>query len=1472
MAEKKLYIDFGYKAEIDEVKKEDGLYKVGLKDQYAKLNFPQEFEEFIRDDIALSDVEVGISYPSFERKEIEDDKNRLKNVAIRIPLGNSEQDLILMGDIINYVDKFHGACHYYSAKGITLMDKGMVTCGEIMVHCDIYTRLDFDDGWNNEDLDGPTKYLNEEQIKSSALSIDFLKELNEKYVAEPYKKVLNTIDKWQLFLDSKTEIMNTDLDVEYSVDEGSEFLIAYYKNNCSEDEYVDKIKYLNISGNKEAWFRKQLPNTEAAPIFHMTHDFLKKDLEENEDIRKKFKTVTSMRSLIVSEKVKMVKNPKSEELTPKFDSQTKLQDSRISSKIEEEEIVNKEKIDDIITDGEYKKSKARIEVRNAIDKEIDKLVQSYSKKEIVPLLDDYSAEVTEEYRPECVAKIEKLVKADEERLYNDIEKTEDELKDLDGEHKDLEKMIEVLTDKRNELDIERKKAKTDLTKAKDDKSMVKASASLKSINKELEDVDKKMSDGEKRITKLISDIKANNKKLSELEEELDNIDEKYDLEEMVQEKIAPLVEKYREELLEKKKKELTQSMMPKYNEILDEKLNLIQSEVEDEVNEVLVNETIIRMHIFYRLDIPITDDVDSTIKRLNKQISNNDFFLYKDPSGDAAIIRRQRKALNYLKKGYVMNPFLATALFNSAKQTDHSRAEVVNFYSPRLNERQKEAVRKAISSNGMFLIRGPPGTGKTEVIAEITAQLVTNGKKVLIASENHKAVDNAFQRLPKIPILRRVRLFAGFASIKTESNQYSVKKLTRSFYSDIAIRLKKEVNKSQNAKMYADKLDDTIADLKAESKEVELQKKNADDVIKKISDIEAQLDLYNMKVSRDRNENAEVEMEISKLYDDIRCLERVEGERFDELTSSVDVTYLGGSLGQDTIRSLYAMKKPEIKKEFKILRDNPEFFDLLKRKAAADENEKKRLEVEILQSEFNEFEFKMASVFPGGIPEEDVVLDLKDKIADQIDLIIMEIRKNIEERRDYCSDTSRKENEIKELEKELQELRSDDAMKAYDDHRMALISKIQKVLADNSIHGVFKTPDEGIMIIEEEKGRIKKNAKSGLSDELQTSYGKMAEYLLDESVVEKDSESLNEKLLEYANVIGLTCTTSDRITTEIGDVDLNKVNLDVVIIDEVSKTSFLEILHPILYGKTVILVGDDKQLPPIYQSNVLESEMDRYNSRLVNPELEKEFREMYERSYFRDLYRSIPECNKVMLNVQYRMHPDIMKADNVFYNGELKYGGAEGNREHYLEIKGAANKRIISKNSHVVFIDVNGEESKGYTGGTSFVNFQEVDVIVNLLKKMEKNCTKDAMGIDIGGRKFPKDRDPRLSLGVICGYSDQAKLIRTRLKGFKFQSFNRSDDEQFMVDTVDNFQGDERDIIILSLVRSRPERSFMTIFNRINVAISRARCLLVVVGNANAFSSLKIRLDDKEDFVYRKIVDIAKASHGYFTGKDVMGD
>jgi Cdc6-like AAA superfamily ATPase len=149
----------------------------------------------------------------------------------------------------------------------------------------------------------------------------------------------------------------------------------------------------------------------------------------------------------------------------------------------------------------------------------------------------------------------------------------------------------------------------------------------------------------------------------------------------------------------------------------------------------------------------------------------------------------------------------------------------------------------------MFLIRGPPGTGKTDVIAEITAQLVTRGKKVLIASENHKAVDNAFQRLPEIPSLRRLRLFGGYAAKKNEKNPYSDKFLTRNLYLDIAKGLENEMKKTSSSKAYADSLDRKIADLRARVNEVDDLKKEADSILQNMDRISLEIKKLNDKIS-----------------------------------------------------------------------------------------------------------------------------------------------------------------------------------------------------------------------------------------------------------------------------------------------------------------------------------------------------------------------------------------------------------------------------------------------------------------------------------------------------------------------------------------------------------------------------------------------------------------------------------------------
>jgi Rad3-related DNA helicase len=62
----------------------------------------------------------------------------------------------------------------------------------------------------------------------------------------------------------------------------------------------------------------------------------------------------------------------------------------------------------------------------------------------------------------------------------------------------------------------------------------------------------------------------------------------------------------------------------------------------------------------------------------------------------------------------------------------------------------KNSLKTALASESIFHLQGPPGTGKTQVIAEINGSTCKAGKKVLISSETHKAIDNVFERLPKI--------------------------------------------------------------------------------------------------------------------------------------------------------------------------------------------------------------------------------------------------------------------------------------------------------------------------------------------------------------------------------------------------------------------------------------------------------------------------------------------------------------------------------------------------------------------------------------------------------------------------------------------------------------------------------------------------------------------------------------------------
>ena len=269
-------------------------------------------------------------------------------------------------------------------------------------------------------------------------------------------------------------------------------------------------------------------------------------------------------------------------------------------------------------------------------------------------------------------------------------------KEFDKAIRELTAPIKSAYDKKR-IEIEHKLSK--LKKGKDDKEIAQLQTEISVLKRKYEEncayAVRKLNIRDfylARIEKLI----ANNRKSFDiaLQVELDRIR---------REKEEQLRAQYREAIRSEKeasKRELTQKR--------------------DEEKAVKIeNETIRRYRIYFR-----PDDVNKTLKNLRKEIESvGAHFLTYDNRAEKAKIERQEKALASLMDGYVKNPYLPAYLFapQSLGQTPRAIGKDIDWCLESLNDRQKTAVTKALASESLFLLQGPPGTGNTQVIAEITA-------------------------------------------------------------------------------------------------------------------------------------------------------------------------------------------------------------------------------------------------------------------------------------------------------------------------------------------------------------------------------------------------------------------------------------------------------------------------------------------------------------------------------------------------------------------------------------------------------------------------------------------------------------------------------------------------------------------------------------------------------------------------------
>ncbi|MHA2620200.1 MAG: IGHMBP2 family helicase [bacterium JZ-2024 1] len=121
--------------------------------------------------------------------------------------------------------------------------------------------------------------------------------------------------------------------------------------------------------------------------------------------------------------------------------------------------------------------------------------------------------------------------------------------------------------------------------------------------------------------------------------------------------------------------------------------------------------------------------------------------------------QRMEDAINYLRKGHGIAHRVKSLLFGwDDLEFDGTGLEDIRWVNPRLNDSQKQAVISALSARDLYLIHGPPGTGKTTTCVELIAQMVRLGQKVLACADSNTAIDNMVEGLLEVPGLRIVRM------------------------------------------------------------------------------------------------------------------------------------------------------------------------------------------------------------------------------------------------------------------------------------------------------------------------------------------------------------------------------------------------------------------------------------------------------------------------------------------------------------------------------------------------------------------------------------------------------------------------------------------------------------------------------------------------------------------------------------------
>ncbi|WP_366161243.1 AAA domain-containing protein [Bacillus infantis] len=854
---------------------------------------------------------------------------------------------------------------------------------------------------------------------------------------------------------------------------------------------------------------------------------------------------------------------------------------------------------------------------------------------------------------------------------------------------------------------------------------------------------------------------------------------------------------------------------------------------------------------------------------LNKVFKEADLksgYLWVDDVGEKAIIARQKEALHILFNKESANPDLKEFVPDANMLLPRPNLSRWNGSGTTLTGAQKEAIQGALSGNDVYMIQGPPGTGKTTVISEIIRTLAKENKKVLLSSQTHLAVDNVLQRIGEEKDIRAIRI-GKEEKIELDCEKFSLPNRVSSLQEEV---IQTVLDREAEADHISVELEDTKQLLDAHQKmqkEVKYIVNLVQKIISKSVEKESLTsEIYNQQLLLKELETETIEFhsrfegrlsEFEAIFEQVENSKSTQAEIVEQAILSChldikDEDVYSLSIYQDILEEWKRLKEEDQsienqvnqlsqqkrKLEHRLQEETNTYNRLVSFESSSNHDQimEKEQQLEFIRFELNEIIFRatgllkernnghemMTSLFKEAEAQQSII---EDYIDGHQKLWIEMFGKKALKKSEFIECFKKKQQFDKEFSKSPEDIdlflniegytgyidsmgKKQEIQASFDklqvDHR-----KIEKYISkfEGSLESYRLDQQISLYLhhyeisfehleVNKELSRIMEFQKQYKDKEHKVQLIQQTKQLRSEwtSQLKFYQESFEDVYIKLSNLICATCLGISSSQNN----HFHRTEFDYVIIDEAARSSTLELLIPMVRGKKIILVGDHKQISPQIDRDIMKRMENDYDFSAGD------MNALFKDSLFGLMYDRIDDELKTFLNEQFRMHEQISNiVSTYFYDKKLKNGYNVINKTHSLEDK---------LGSSIYWVKTqNGEyyQEQRPKNGTSYWNDGELDVTKSILTWLDEHLRT------------------KKTVGIIAPYSEQKRRLLEETSGLHFQNLD------IEINTVDAFQGREKNIIIMNIVRNNGNHSVGHTANyaRINVALSRAQELMFLVGN-----------------------------------------